>query len=157
MNLQSTVNHFENYLRVEIESKRCALLCIETQERAIEARDADAFQESVSAAQELCVSDERNAVRRKKLMSEMANHWGIPVATMTLGGIARRLGAQGKGVELLRLKLRTAVAEVVKRNRRLAALIGMHRRINADVMQIVLGCDSHEAVNNGGSLINAEA
>ena len=69
----------------------------------------------------------------------------------------RKGGPAGAPLEALRLELRQAVAGVIKRNRRLAALIGLHRRINTDICQLVLGCDNPEQVESGGALIDAEA
>ena len=157
MNTQSLINHLENNLRIEIEAKRRALLQIEAQEKAIAANDPSAFQKAVEEARSSCVADERNAKRRTQLLTDLATHWQLPVGVMTLGGVARRMGDSGRGLELLRAELRNVLAEVVKRNRRLSALIGMHRRINADIMRLILGCDSHADVNSGGFLVNAEA
>ncbi len=80
-----------------------------------------------------------------------------PVATLSLGSVARRLGDEGATIEELRNELRGVVATVMKRNRRLASLIGLHRRINTDVMQLMLGCDSADEIQHGGTLVDAEA
>lgn len=157
MNIRSLVNHLEDYLRIEIESKRTAMKWIEAQELAISRNDPEAFEAAVKDARNAFQKNEANAQRRTKLLTALASQWKVHVGTLTLGGIARRLGDEGRNLDNLRLELRQHVAEVIKRNRRLSALIGMHRRINTDMMQVILGSDSPEDVESGGSLINAEA
>lgn len=157
MNLQSTINHLEAYLRGEVESKRHALTCIEAQEAAIQANDPAALERAIEQTAASYKKCEATSARRTKLLQDLADHWRIPVGVLTLGGIVRRLGKQAGELGPLREELRGLMAEVIKRNRRLAALIGMHRRINTDLMQLLVGCDSPEDVQAGGTLVNAEA
>lgn len=157
MNLRSVVNHLEDCVALEIESKRTAVSWIGRLEGALAAYDPAAFEAVVEDGASLTRADEGNAARRQRLLAQLAGAWGVPVGTLTLGSIVRRLGADGARLEELRGELRLAVGEVMKRRRRLSALIGMHQRINSDLMQLVLGCDSAEELEAGGSLINAEA
>ncbi len=157
MNLRSLANHLEACLVNEIESKRAALQWIEQLELTLGGYDAEGFEGSVQKGASLPGVDERNAKRRKKLIGELAAAWGVPEGTLTLGSIARRLGADGERLDALREELRDLVGTVLKRRRRLSSLIGLHRRVNTELMQLILGCESEEQVHEGGSLVNAEA
>ena len=157
MNLRSLTNHLEDCLALEIESKRAALAWIEQLERTLGGYDAEGFEGSVEAGAGLPGTDERNAKRRKKLIGDLAAAWGVPEGTLTLGSIARRLGPDGERLDALREELRDLVAGVLQRRRRLSSLIGLHRRVNTELMQLILGCESEEQVHEGGSLVNAEA
>lgn len=157
MNPQSLANHLEEQLRLEISAKQALIECIEAQECALRVQDPEAFTAAVARTEQELVQGRGRTKRREELLEGLAHTWGVPVNTLTLGGVARRLGAGGQALEALRLDLRQAVAGVIRRNRRLAALIGLHRRINTEICQLVLGCDSPEQVEDGGALVNAEA
>jgi hypothetical protein len=157
MNLRSTLNHLEAGLVLEIQSKAESLAWVESLESAVRSNDSAEFEKLVANGAGLCKAGESIARKRVALITELGRHWGVAAAALTLGGVARRVGADGKRLEQLREQLRTVISKVMKRQRRLAALIGMHRRINTDVMQIMLGCDSKEEVHQGGCLVNAEA
>jgi len=157
VNPQSLANHLEEQLRLEISANVALVECIEAQESALRAQDPEAFTTAVARTEQELVQGRGRTKRREELLEQLARTWDVPVTTLTLGGVARRLGARGETLEALRLDLRQAVARVIRRNRRLAALIGLHRRINTDICQLVLGCDSPEQVEDGGALVNAEA
>jgi hypothetical protein len=157
MNLQSTLNHLEACLVEEIQKQNDSVAWVESLEKAIAANASVEFEALVANGAEVCRASDVVSRRRKELVAQLAGYWKIPATALTLGGVVRR--AEGRGARLgdLRGELRAAVATVMKRQRRLASLIGMHRRINADVMQIMLGCETQDQVKQGGSLINAEA
>ncbi len=157
MKPQSLINHLVEHLRGEIDAKAQTLAWIDAQEGALAAHDAAAFAEAVERVGALMRAEEQRTKRRTELLERLAREWGVSVEALSLGGVARRMGPAGAPLEALRLELRQAVAGVIKRNRRLAALIGLHRRINTDICQLVLGCDNPEQVESGGALIDAEA
>lgn len=157
MNLQSTLNHLEACLLEEIHKQGDSVAWIDSMEQAIAANNSEEFETLVSNGAGLCSDGDKVSRRRKDLVAKLAVLWNVPATALTLGGVVRRAGAAGARLEELRGELRKAVAATVKRQRRLAALIGMHQRINADVMQIMLGCETQEQVRQGGSLVNAEA
>lgn len=157
MNLQSIVNHLEACLEQEISAKQQSIEWIESMENAIKNNDSETFEAIALDGTKLCRVEDQAAKRRKSLMGELAQVWNVHAEALTLGSVVRRLAGQGERLDTLRKELRQAVATVIKRQRRLSALIGLHQRINADIMQLMLGCDSHEEVNRGGALVNAEA
>lgn len=157
MNLQSTINHLENCIVQEIQANRDAIKWIDSMEAVIAANKSSEFVELSRAGAQICRTGDKNSRRRQSYIVSLAKTWGLAADTLTLGSVARRLGAPGARLNELRSELRQVLGDLVRRQRRLAALIGMHRRINADVMQLILGCESHEQVNQGGSLVNAEA
>ncbi|MFT7484673.1 MAG: hypothetical protein ACI9F9_000517 [Candidatus Paceibacteria bacterium] len=157
MNLQSTVNHLEACLAEELAAQTESLTWVNTMEQALKDNDSLTFESTSQRGSELCRKADRAATKRKGLLADLASNWGVAAGTLTLGSVVRRLGGQGARMDTLRKELRAAISGVIKRQRRLSALINMHKRINADVMKVIVGCDSHEEVNQGGSLVNAEA
>ncbi len=105
----------------------------------------------------LLAPDSRRSNQRVRLLRELAEHWHIAPDAITLGSIVRRLGPAGVRLSELRMELRDGVAHVLGRNRRLSSLIGMHRRINRDVMNLVLTGQEDGEVSDSGFLINARA
>ena len=157
MNLQSTINRLEACLVEEIQKQQDNVAWVDSMEAAIAKNASVDFEQVVTQGSELCKASDQVARRRKQLVAELAAHWKVPATALTLGGVVRRAGNTGTRLGVLRAELRSSVAKVIKRQRRLAALIGLHQRINADVMQIMLGCESQDQVRQGGSLVNAEA
>ena len=157
MNLRSTLNHLEAAISQEIQGKADSLAWVQSLEQAVRDNNSTRFEELVKEGGVLCKLGESMARQRTKLIEELGRHWGVAASALTLGGVVRRSGPDGRRLGQLREELRLAIANVMKRQRRMATLIGMHSRINADVMQIMLGCDSHKEVHQGGSLVNAEA
>jgi len=157
MNTQSIANHLAEYVRSEIEAKTAALKWIDAQEVAIATNDPAALEMAVKELNTLLAGEQRRVLRRGELIARLADKWNVPAQTLSLGGVVHRLGDGGAHLDALRQELRSIVATVMKRNRRLAALIGLQRRITTDVMQLVLGSDEEGALGHGGSLVNAEA
>ncbi len=157
MNIRSIINRLEANLREEIEAKREALLVIKSQEEAVTKSDADAFDEAHGRSIVLIEAEARRAAKRTNLMGNLAREWQVADDALTLGSVAVRLAADGTRLCELRLELREVVALVIKRNRRLSALIGMHRRLNRDILTVVLGTEEGADPASIGSLVNAQA
>ncbi len=157
MNVQSTINHLEASLREELGVQADSLAWVSSMEESLQQNDSQSFEEKTQRGSDLCRKASRCAARRVELLAELARSWGVAPGTLTLGSVVRRLPGTGEQLNLLRKELRLAVADVMKRQRRLTALIRMHARINEGVMQVIVGCESPEEINRGGSLVNAEA
>jgi len=157
MNARSLVNHLVDYLRREVEAQRAVLACIERQEESIAKNDPAGLEEALEEAGHCAAAVEGLGKRRNQLLAELAGQWDLAEGALTLGGIARRLGTAGAELEARRRELRLVVAQVVKRNRRLSALIGMHQRIHTDLLQVLVGAERPEDVESGGHLVDAEA
>ena len=157
MNLTSLIKHLEVNVNEEISAKRAVLASIEAQERSIAANDPGSFENTVEEIGKLVPRDGHRAAKREHLLRQISEHWQIPVEALTLGSIVRRLGPEGEQLEELRGELRKVVAAVLKHNRRLASLIGMHRRLNRDIIQVVLGGDENRDIASSGTILDARA
>ena len=157
MNLSSVINHLAACLVQEIQFQQDNIAWTEAMEQAVQKNDSLEFEALVAKGAELCKRGDAAARKRERLVSELGKIWGVAAEALTLGGVVRRVGPEGARLGELRSELRTSIATVMKRHRRLSALIGMHSRINGDVMQTMLGCDTQEQALEGGTLVNAEA
>ena len=77
-------------------------------------------------------------------------------SALTLGSIVDRLGDAGAPLAQERERLRDVVLDVQRVNRRVAALIRMHREVTRDILNSVLGEGSGTLPFEGGTLIDAE-
>lgn len=157
MNVQSLANLLEANVRDEIAAKREALALIEAQEQAVATTDVDAFDIAHERARQLVEADGRRAAKRAVMMKRLGEAWQVAADALTLGSVATRLGGDGARLAELRLELRELVAAVMKRNRRLSSLLGMHRRLNRDILKVVLGTEEGAEPTSAGTLVNAEA
>jgi hypothetical protein len=157
MNVASLIKHLEANVVEELGAKKAALQSIKAQELAITERDPDALEKTMDAMNSILPGDTSRAKRRTRLIAELSELWKVPADALTLGAIVRRLGPEGERLEKLRGELRQAVAEVLKRNRRLSSLIGMHRRVNNEIISVVLGVDDRDQLPSSGTLVDAEA
>ncbi|MCB9916268.1 MAG: flagellar export chaperone FlgN [Planctomycetes bacterium] len=157
MNAQSVLNHLAANVREELAAKRAALALIEAQEGAVARCDMDAFEAGLERMRVHLEGDRRREQKRQRLIEQLAAAWQVAPGTLTLGSIAIRFGAQGDELRGLRGELRQVVADVARRNRRLSALLGMHRRLNRDVLKVVLGAEGGAEPTQAGSLVDARA
>lgn len=157
MNAKSLANLLEVNVLEELASKGQALELIEAQEQAVASNDVEAFTAANEQLKKLVEADGRRANKREVLMRQLADIWQVAADAQTLGSVATRLGEDGLRLSELRGELRSKVAEVIKRNRRLSALLGMHRRLNRDILQVVLGAERGTEPTSAGTLVNAQA
>jgi hypothetical protein len=157
MNLTSLIKHLEVNVMEEISAKRATLEAILAQEQSIAANDPSSFEKTVEEIGKLVPRDGHRAAKREHLLRQISEHWQVPVEALTLGSIVRRLGLEGTRLEELRVELRKVVATVLKHNRRLSSLIGMHRRLNRDIIQVVLGGDEKYDIDSSGTILDARA
>jgi len=155
MNLASLLKHLEANVSEELGTKHKVLENIEKQERAVTRQDTAAFEALLATMNDILAGDTARARRRARLVEELSELWKVPTDALTLGAIIRRLGPEGAKLEKLRAELRDAVAEVLKRNRRLSSLLGMHRRLNRDIVNTVLGLEGGQTMPSTGALLDA--
>lgn len=94
--------------------------------------------------------------QRDRTLKDLGRAFGVEPSALTLGSIAERLGAAGAPLVIERSRLRDAIVEVQKVNRRVAALIRMHRDVTREILNSVLGDGSGSRALDGGTLIDAE-
>ncbi len=157
MNLESLLKHLEANVSEEIATKHKVLLNIEAQESSVTSQELDSFEQQLEEMNGILAADTSRSSRRARLLDELSELWKVPADALTLGAIVRRLGPEGARLEELRSELRGVVADVLRRNRRLSSLIGMHRRLNRDIVNTVLGAEEKDGLPSSGALLDAEA
>ena len=157
MNLRSLTNLLEANLREELAAKTEVLRLIEAQEEAAARSDMDAFEAGLESMKAHLAADRRRETKRAKVMQRLGETWGVAADALTLGSVAIRLGADGEVLSGLRTELKARVEELAQRNRRLSAVLGMHRRLNQDVMNVVFGAEGGADPTEAGSLVDARA
>jgi len=157
MNVTSLIKHLEVNVAEEITAKRASLEAIRAQEESIAANDPGAFEITVDEIGKLLPRDARRSGKREHLLKMLSEEWQVSMEALTLGSIVRRLGPEGARLEELRTELREVVAAVLKHNRRLSGLIGMHRRLNRDIIHIALGGEEGHDFSSSGAILDARA
>jgi len=82
---------------------------------------------------------------------------GGEAVTLALRSAAERLGAAGQPLLVERERLVEVAERVQKANKRVAALVRLHREVTREILNTVLGDGSGAEPFDGGTLIDAEA
>lgn len=160
---RSLLNHLQVAIEEEIQAQLATLSVLERQEEAVRGRR---LADVTEASAELDVHAQRavqRTRRRDDLLRQLSATWGVPRSVLSLSSIAERAGSDGQRIADLRSELRASTAEVHRRNRRLATLIGHHRKLIRDVMECVVASgetqdgEGGQSFREGGSLLDAEA
>ena len=157
--LQSRLNALVAWAQEELGGRRRVLACLERQERAVLASRVDELETATAAlGLEIELQGER-AARRRRLFGAFAGAWRIPVGALSLASIAERVGPAAAGLAAVRVELREAAALVLKKNRRITALLRAHRRVVEDVIRVLVDGavpDEGTARMSAGHLVDAE-
>lgn len=155
--LEKTIDELGGWARDELAARRRTIDCLDRQERAVLAGDREVLEEATrSLAAELGGQAER-AKRRQQLFARLAAGWKVPALHLSLSSVIERGGELALPLVLPRDELRAATADVLRRNRRIAALVRMHRRIVDDLVHVLVDSDAHAPRGAAGQLIDAEA
>ena len=157
--LRKSVNALLAWTQEEIGARKRILAWLERQERAVvDCRSEELEGATRGLATELAQQPERSA-RRRKIFAGFASAWKLPADSLSLSSIAERAGPTAADLVPLRDELRAASAAVLKKNRRIAALIRAHRRVVDDVIRVLVGGadGTGGAVAPAGQLVDAEA
>jgi len=156
-NATSLLNHLEAYTAEEVAAKRRVLALLERQGAGVAANDPATFEAAARSMEAELAGNVERSRRRERILGALSELWRVPAEAMTLASIAERAGTESARLRDLRSELRGLVADVLRENRRLAALIGMHRRVTRDVIETVLYEGHGTARDGSGGLLNAEA
>lgn len=154
---QSAVNHLLDWAREELAAQRRVLGILELQEAAVHAQDAAATAQSTAELELALEAAPRRSARRARLFHALAERWGVAFQVLSLTSIAERHGPGAEPLLELRDQLEAVATEVAQRNRRVGALIGVHRRVTRDVIRIVLGDEHGDPLGTEGTLVDAQA
>ncbi|MEZ6014536.1 MAG: flagellar export chaperone FlgN [Planctomycetota bacterium] len=149
-------NRLEAALREELAAQRELLELLRAQESAVIARTPDALVEVTSKIEAHVSSASARRARREPIIRRIAMELRVAPSALTLSSLCERLGEDGSRLSELRLELREATSRVVRQNRRVSALVGLHRRINQEVLELVLADDGMNPFNGAGALVDAE-
>ena len=157
--VRSLVNHLEINTRDELAAQERMLDLLDEQERAIVAGRAEGLLETTRRIEEESNDSVRRAVSRNQILKNMAVSWKVPVEAMTLGSVAERAGDQGAKLSELRSALRKKTSEVIRKNRKIASVANMHRKVVREVIDTILfeGGEKPGDSDTAGSLLDAEA
>lgn len=157
MNEKTLRNRLEAALLEEIEARRRTLALVEREETAIRENDREALDTALAELEvELSRGVERGA-RLEGLRKSFAALWGIDHEVLTLSSIAERLGEREGRIGELRRELRSAVSELLRRNRVLGVVVKLQRRVLHEVVETVLEPEGESPFRGAGNLISAEA
>lgn len=143
-------------VREDVAAHQRVLVLLQRQEATV-TRPADPpFREATEALEQELERLPFRKGQRDRTLKEMGRAFGVEASALTLGSVAERLGDAGRPLELERLRLREAILDVQSVNRRVAALIRMHRDVTREILYSVLGDGSGTSPLDGGTLIDAE-
>jgi len=155
--LSTLLAELEVCIEREVAAQRGVVGLIDVQEEAIRSGSPQAITAAtVDIEAELRSSAQRGG-ERQRILAGLAAHWHVAPRSLTLSSIAERCGAAGGRLAELRTELRTTMADVVRRCRRMGALARANGQILNQAIETVLSQETEEQVSNGGTLVNAEA
>ena len=143
-------------VREDVAAQCRMLRLLEQQEATITRPSSPEFRAATDALEQELERIPFRKGQRDQAFKNLGRAFGVDFKALTLGSIAERLGSACGPLEVERILLREAILEVQKVNRRVAALIRMHREITRDVLNAVLGDGSGKTPFEGGTLIDAE-
>jgi hypothetical protein len=150
MTQQSLINRLEAYLQEELQARERSLVFLKQQEEAIA--------EATHALERELLSNVARSSRRDEVFQGLGRLWNVPASAMTLTSIAERMGVGSDRLRSLRDRLRNRTADVVRQNRRIAALTRVHRQLVQDVLGVLFQEEVEaQPLSAAGTLIDAEA
>lgn len=154
--LQTLLRHLEAYVQEEIGAQRRTLSLLEAHELAVHTTTPRLIQEATSALEEELRPVPARARRRDELLRGFGKLWGVDPRTLSLGSVIERAGPEAERLQRQRKDLREATARVARQSRRNAVAARTHQRLTAEIIESLLALEG-DAMENGGSLVNAEA
>jgi hypothetical protein len=149
-------NRLEANLRDELASQVELLELLRRQEAAVVARTPDGLVEVTGRIESLLSAAAARRLRREPILRKVAELMQVAPSSLTLRSIAERLGEEGARLRSLREELRETTSRIVRQNRRVAAVVGLHRRINQEVLELVLAEEDSNPFERTGALVDAE-
>lgn len=149
-------NRLEAILREELAGQADLLALLRRQEAAVVARTSGELSEVTGCLEAALHDCATRRARREGVLRKLAEQLGVAPSALTLRSLAERLGADGQRLTALRDELRDVTSRVVRQNRRVAAVLGLHRRINQEVLQLFLAEDDSNPLDRAGALVDAE-
>ena len=154
--LQKLSNRLLVAIREDVAAHQRVATLLSQQERAVVRPGDTEFREATEKIEQELERLPFRKLQRDRVLRDLGASFGISPSLLTLSSVAERLGAAGKPLLNERDRLRVVIAEVQRLNRRVAALVRMHREVTREILNAVLGDGSGREILDGGTLIDAE-
>lgn len=154
--LQSQLNTLEAWAQEELAGQRRILALITRQEEALVANRSSLLLEACQELEQELRGQAERADRRSKLFGAIAESLQVDARALSLSSILERVGAHPR-LANLRDELRRSTAQIVRRNRRFAALAAAQRKLIEELVTTLLQQENPKALHEGGTLVNAKA
>lgn len=157
MNVQSLINGLEAWVQEELLARRKMLALLERQEAVVKQANGIDLESIVGEIQVELEAQARREEKRLRIFEGLAQHWNVAAETLTLTSIAERAGAPGARLTLLRDELGAASERIVRKNRRLSALLSVHHKVVEELLCALVAIQGGVPGAPAGALVDAEA
>lgn len=157
MNVQSLINGLEAWVQEELLARRKLLALLERQEEVVKRANGLDLEAVVHDIQVELDAQARRDEKRVRLFEGLAQHWGVSAETLTLTSIVERAGPQAARLALLRDELAAASERIVRKNRRLSALLSVHHKVVEELLCALVAIQGGTPGAPAGALVDAEA
>lgn len=157
MSVQSLINGLEAWTQEELLARRKFLELLEAQEAAVKKTEAQGLADSVAAIEKEIEAQGRRDQRRAKLFADLGRQWGVAGDALTISSICDRAGDAGRRLATLRDELAAAGERIVRKNRRVSALLEAHQKVIEDLLQALVAIQGGTPEARTGALVDAEA
>jgi hypothetical protein len=144
MSLQTLADALEALVRDEIAGKVRLVREIGRQETALVSGRPEDIDVATRAVEVELAKELERARRRDAIFTRLAAHWSVSTRTLTLSSIAERLGSGGEKLRALRADLRVAIADVLRKNRRVARLVTVQHGVVTETVATLLGVGAQD-------------
>jgi hypothetical protein len=155
--IQSLINGLESWIQEELLARRRMLALLDRQEAAVKAARGLELEQCVRAIEEELEGQARRDEKRVKLFAELGASWSVDPSALTLSSIGERAGPAAERMLVLRDELAQAGEKLVRRNRRVSALLNAHQRVIEELLGALVAIRGGDASARSGGLVNAEA
>jgi hypothetical protein len=153
---RSLLHDLETYVQDEVGARQRMIDIVARQEVAVlHGRAVELEQATRDLERELALQVDR-ASRRQRILTGFGAAWRLSPSVLSLSSIAERIGPGTERLLTLRRELRDSTATLAKRNRRLAALTTIYRRVLGDVIETLVSGEDSAPLDNTGTLVNAQ-
>jgi hypothetical protein len=144
VSLQKLTDALESLVRDEIAGKARLAQELGRQQEALVSGSPDDIDIATRAVEVELAREMERTRRRDAIFARLAAHWSVSASVLTLSSIAERLGDGGHGLASLRADLRAAIADVLRRNRRVARLVSVQHSVMNDTFATLLGVGAND-------------
>lgn len=154
--IQSSLNALEAWVQEELSARRRMLALLDAQESAVKRNHGGEIVDNLRVLDVELTQQAQRDERRARLFDSLAVHWGLAAETLTLSSICERAGASAERLARLRDELAESTRQVVRRNRRLSALLNAHQKVIEELLCALVAIHGGDARTRAGALVDAQ-